>query len=107
MDKNKIWRCLDGTEIPITDLEVGHLCNIVAMLKRNAGPYLEANGLDPEEYTCLVYPHFTALNNELRKRIGLLSEALESGAELPAITIAPAAARKLKKALRDSVEKFG
>jgi hypothetical protein len=73
IDKTKTWRCIDGREVPIAELETGHLCNILGMLKRNAAPHLEVAGFDPNSSAdiCIIYPHFEALETEMRKRLAI------------------------------------
>ncbi len=64
----KYWKQRNGENILIADMDTPHLTNTIEMLKRNAAPHLERNGLDPE-HTHLIYPSVTALLRELDYRL--------------------------------------
>ena len=44
MTKNKMWKCQDGRNLPLRDMEEQHLLNTILMLKRKQDMYDQAIG---------------------------------------------------------------
>lgn len=79
-----VWTTREGEEIPISELETSHLCNIISMLTERAAPHLERGGFPPGD-THRVFPIIHELRAEMDRRLEAQRVA-EIGEEHPTET---------------------